>query len=314
MFTVLCGTCLVTFDYFLPLPLMVPTDSDYELDRWNVDDEKKQEDGESEHGKNENNEGENGNEKFNFFEEIGSGSEGDVSDFEDGDSVDKESVFSDIETNFRKKEYLRDGQVTNGSTSMGLHRQVQYLHTLDRHSQDTTNCVHVDDRTMDLFGSDSRSRTDTQDSLVNVTNQNHKFEKSSDGNTENLGSYCLRLGSLQDENENAFSSYSNRNSNTTYTKVKETRKTDDYKLPISLSEASQESSIDRRLSSDFEASNDSSRIPAGQGEGTKTTFRFESGRNTPELFTSSLSRLQCLLNGCGPSNQDVGQTSPTKVK
>lgn len=258
-----------------------------------MEDERKQEEGESDDG--------DGNKRdkknFNFEEnEIDSGSEGDVSDFEN----DKESVVFSDKVNSTAHEVLRNKKAKNDESSKTGNLKVQEVSPQERRSSpDTSKGIQLDDRTMDLFGTDSRSHTDTQDSLIT--------------NSEEVSSLRLRLDSFEDENSNAFGLYSNRNSTNAFTKVKGSHKVGDCKSPVNVSEASQDSIIDRRLSSDFDASNDSSRIPAGQGEGSKRTYSVDSDRKTPDLFPSSLSRIQSLLGGSSLGNQVDGHTSLAKV-
>lgn len=165
---------------------------------------------------------------------------------------------------------------------------------------------------MDLFGSDSHSRNDTQDSLTNNSEENRASSKSIGENNGRFGGLCLRLDSFEDENTNGYCSYSSHNLTNAFTKIKGNHKIDEHRSPVNISEASQDSIFDRRLSSDFDASNDSSRIPAGQGEGTKRNCSFDSDRKTPELFPSSLLRLQT-FDGSRVGKQGDGQTFSAKV-
>ena len=154
---------------------------------------------------------------------------------------------------------------------------------------------------MELFNNDTHSKSkDTNDDSKDVENGGKEGS--------HFGSLSLRLDSLEDTEDTAFNflpSAGPENLTSKYKgKAKATLGLDKPAVTVSdLSQESSQSMFDRRVSSEFsescnslEASNESSRIPPGQGEGSGKVVHASSGRNTPELFTP-FSRLRNLLGG-----------------
>ncbi|XP_022798593.1 claspin-like isoform X2 [Stylophora pistillata] len=257
-------------------------DSDYELDKWNEDDEQKQEEGGSEV------DGEDGEDKEvkdkNDFlddeadesdhddfgdgrDDVDSGSEGDVSDDGENDnSADENSAFSDDEFSITSLHSLKKKQ---------------------KQSLIKESIVHSKEETMDLF-CDSRSRGLENDGSLEKNSNNEK------GTGESVESLCLRLDSLEDGDDTNFNFPSSPVSSKMKAKMKNV---------ANISEASQESSQSSfgvGLGSEFgenanslEASSDSSVIPPGEGDSRALGDR-SSGKKTPEIF-SSFSRVRNLI-------------------
>ena len=273
-------------------------DSDYELDQWNQDDERKQQEGESDldeepKEKNafvEDEAEESDNNDDNNGYDIDSGSEGDISDGGESDISDEKSVFSDD----------------------GLSKRAAKLKSKKKHNESKKLTLNIEDATMDLF-CDSRSRCDTKGDSNDSVPKNNKTEKDSE---ESAASLSLRLDSVEDGDESNFSfpslpASSKRKTNVSSKVVKSL---------MNISEVSQESSqssFGDALGSEFgeisanslEASSDSSRIPPGQGESNaQGNEEKHSGKKTPELF-SSFSKLRNLIgittNGDAQSTKKV---------
>ena len=259
-------------------------DSDYELDKWNEDDERKQEEGESDlddETKEKNAfvedeaEESNNNDDDNDGYDIDSGSEGDISDGGESDISDEKSAFSDD----------------------GLSKPTAKLKSKKKHKESEKLTLNIEDETMDLF-CDSRSRCDSKGDSDDSVPKNSKTEKDSG---ESAVSLSLRLDSVEDGEESNFNFPSLPVSPKLKTKVSSKV----VKSLMNISEVSQESSqssFGDVLGSEFgesanslEASSDSSRIPAGQGENNaQGNEEVHSGKKTPELF-SSFSKLRNLI-------------------
>lgn len=254
-------------------------DSDYELDKWNDDDERKQEEGESDldeevKDKNAFIEDEADESDNNGGCDVDSGSEGDISDGgESDDSADEKSVFSDD----------------------GFSKPTTKLKTKKKHKEPKQLPLNIEEKTMDLF-CDSRSLSDTKGESNDSLPKNSNAEKDSGGSAASL---CLRLDSVEDGDESNF----NFPSLPVSSKPKMSSKVDKPLTNISeMSQESSQSSFGGTLGSEFgdsanslEASNDSSRIPPGQGEKiAQGNDEMHSGKKTPELF-SSFSRLRNLI-------------------
>ena len=260
-------------------------DSDYELDKWNEDDERKQEEGESDLDQDtkeknafiedEADESDNGDDDGDGYG-IDSGSEGDVSDGGDSDnSADEQSVFSDDD----------------------LPKPAAEIKSKKKHKTSEHSTLNMEEKTMDLF-CDNHSRCDTKGDSNDSLSKNSTTEKDSGDSAISL---CLRLDSVEDGDESIFSFPSAPVSS----KLKNMVSSKVDKPLMNISEVSQESSqssLGGVISSEcgestnsLGASSDSSRIPPGQGEnnalGNEET---NSGKKTPELF-SSFSKLRSLI-------------------
>ncbi|XP_078349203.1 uncharacterized protein LOC144634183 isoform X2 [Oculina patagonica] len=256
-------------------------DSDYELDKWNEVDERKQEEGESdleeEEPKDKNafieeeaDESDNGDDDNGRYD-IDSGSEGDISDGGESDnSDDGNSVFSD------------DGLAATTSNRKLKKKQKKSRQT----------AVNLEEKTMDLFA-DSRSKGGvTDEPLLKDSNA----EKDSG---ESMASLCLRLDSVEDGDDTNFNFPS-----LPATKLKTKLKGEKNLTNISeVSQESSQSSFGTGFASEFgesanslEASSDSSRIPPGQGDNNNAQGNEDrsDGKKTPEMF-SSFSRLRNLI-------------------
>lgn len=261
-------------------------DSDYELDKWNEDDERKQEEGDSELEGDDKEEDKRAKDKNDFIDDeadesdnddnfdngrfdVDSGSEGDVSDGgENDDSADENSVFSDDELSASK-------------SHLKLKRKLK---------KSKESAPNLREETMDLF-CDSRSKGLENDEPLQ---KNSNTEKDSGESVESL---CLRLDSLEDGDDTNFNFPSSPVSSKLKAKLKNM---------ANISEASQESShssIVGGLGSEFgesanslEASSDSSIIPPGQGDNNAQGINEDrrSGKKTPEIF-SSFSRVRNLI-------------------
>ena len=257
-------------------------DSDYELDKWNEDDERKQEEGESEPEEEETkeknafiedeaDESDNG-EDDNGRYDVDSGSEGDISDGgESNNSADENSVFSDDEL----------------SVTTSNHKSKK------KHKKSKHSMVNLEEKTMDLF-CDSRSKGGILDepSLKN---------NSRDKDSAESVSLCLRLDSLEEGDDTNF----NFPSLPVSTKLKTGVNSKGEKNLTNISDASQESSQSSfgegsrsgfgDCTNSLEASSDSSRIPPGQGDNnTRENEDRSSDKKTPETF-SCFSKLRNLI-------------------
>lgn len=258
--------------------------SDYELDKWNKDDERKQEEGESDLDdktkeknafvEDEAEESDN-NDDDNDGYDIDSGSEGDISDESESDISDEKSVFSDD----------------------GLSKPTAKLKSKKKHKESKKLTLNIEDETMDLF-CDSRSRCDSKGDSNDFVPKNSKTEKDSG---ESVVSLSLCLDSVEDGEESNFNFPSLPVSSKLKTKV--SSKVVQSLMNISeVSQESSQSSFGDALGSEFgesanslEASSDSSRIPPGQGENSaQGNKEMHSGKKTPELF-SSFSKLRNLI-------------------
>lgn len=258
--------------------------SDYELDKWNEDDERKQEEGESDLDdktkeknafvEDEAEESDN-NDDDNDGYDIDSGSEGDISDESESDISDEKSVFSDD----------------------GLSKPTAKLKSKKKHKESKKLTLNIEDETMDLF-CDSRSRCDSKGDSNDSVPKNSKTEKDSG---ESVVSLSLCLDSVEDGEESNFNFPSLPVSSKLKTKV--SSKVVQSLMNISeVSQESSQSSFGDALGSEFgesanslEASSDSSRIPPGQGENNaQGNEEVHSGKKTPELF-SSFSKLRNLI-------------------
>ena len=261
-------------------------DSDYELDKWNEDDEQKQEEGESdleEQGVKEKNafiedeadESDNGDDENNRYD-VDSGSEGDISDGGESDnSADENLVFSHHELS---------GRSSWEKSKKKQKKHIKYIQSM----------ANPEEGTMDLF-CDSRS------SKGEVTDEpllNNNTDKDSG---ESMTSLCLRLDSVEDGDDTIFNFPSLPMSTKLKTKISSKRE----KNLTDISEISQESSqssFGGGLGSEFgesanslEASSDSSRIPPGQGENNDQENEDGGfGKREPKTF-SSFSRLRNLF-------------------
>lgn len=258
-------------------------DSDYELDKWNEDDERKQEEGESEleeeEAKDKNafiedeaDESDNGDDDNGRYD-VDSGSEGDISDGGESDnSADENSVFSD------------DGLATTTSNRKSKKKQKKSRQT----------AVNLEEKTMDLFADSHSKGGVTDEPLLKDSNA----DKDSG---ESMASLCLRLDSIEDGDDTNF----NFPSLPLSTKLKTKISSKGEKNLTNISEVSQESSqsnFGAGLGSEFgesanslEGSSDSSRIPPGQGDNNAQGNEDRSdGKKTPEMF-SSFSRLRNLI-------------------
>ena len=287
---------LRSFQFLFFNSLLFADDSDYELDKWNEDDERKQEEGESDledEAKDKNafiddeaDESDNDNDIAGH--DIDSGSEGDISDGDESDdhSAEEKTAFSDD----------------------GLSKPTAKLKSQKKLNKSKLPNFNVDDKTMDLFG-DSRSRSDAKgesnDSMAKIGHA----ERDSEDSTASL---CLRLDSVEDGDESNFNFPSLPMSSNTRTKIDS--KVDKSLTNISeVSQESSQSSFGGLLGSEFgesanslEASSDSSRIPPGQGGGNaQGNNELHSGKKTPELF-SSYSRLRNLI---GMNSDDVSNST-----
>lgn len=259
-------------------------DSDYELDKWNEDDERKQEEGESDLDdktkeknafvEDEAEESDN-NDDDNDGYDIDSGSEGDISDESESDISDEKSVFSDD----------------------GLSKPTAKLKSKKKHKESKKLTLNIEDETMDLF-CDSRSRCDSKGDSNDSVPKNSKTEKDSG---ESVVSLSLCLDSVEDGEESNFNFPSLPVSSKLKTKVSSKVVQSLMNISEVLQESSQ-SSFGDALGSEFgesanslEASSDSSRIPPGQGENNaQGNEEVHSGKKTPELF-SSFSKLRNLI-------------------
>lgn len=258
-------------------------DSDYELDKWNKDDERKQEEGESEVEEEETkeknafiedeaDESDNG-EDDNGRYDVDSGSEGDISDGGESDnSADENSVFSD------------DGL----SLTTSNHKSKK------KHKKSKQSMVNLEEKTMDLF-CDSHSKGGVLDE---PSLKNNNTDKDS---AESVTSLCLRLDSLEEGDDTNF----NFPSLPVSSKFKTGLNFKGGKHLTNSSDASQESSQSSfgegsrsgfgECTNSLEASSDSSRIPPGQGENnTLENEDRSSDKKTPETF-SSFSKLRNLI-------------------
>ena len=255
-------------------------DSDYELDKWNEDDEKKQEEGDSDLEEEETkeksafiedeaDESDNGEDDDGRYD-VDSGSEGDISDGGDSDnSADENSVFSDDDL----------------SATTSNHKSKKKRKKLKQ------SVVNLEEKTMDLF-CDSRSKGGVLDE---VSLKNSNTEKDS---AESVASLCLRLDSLEEGDDTNF----NFPSLPVSTKLNTRVNSKGEKHLTNVSDISQESSFGEGLRSEFsectnslEASSDSSRIDPGQGANkTQENEDRSSDKKTPETF-SSFARLRNLI-------------------
>lgn len=252
----------------------VTDDSDYELRKWNEDEDKKQKGGNTDldEGKQEENafldvEAEESDTVDNDNDgwDIDSGSDGDVSD--DGEGDDRNSVSGD------SLKYKRKAK-----------RKLKGLKLSKMDSEE---------RTMDLFG-DSRSHSDAKTESYETF---PKIGKEEFDNEEPASTLCLRLDSLEDDDESHFSFPSSPSSS----RNKAKSSFGGQKAMTDISEVSQESSVGCAAGSEFgesvnslDASSDSSRIQAAQEKGSTS-------KKTPEPF-SSFSKLRNLIGM--PTSQD----------
>lgn len=259
-------------------------DSDDELDKWNEEDKRQQEEGDSELEEetlkksafieDEADESDNGEDDNNRYD-VDSGSEGDISDGGDSDnSADEHSVFSDDELSVT---------TSNHKSKKKLKKQKKSM-------------VNLEEKTMDLF-CDSRSKGGVLDE---PSLKNSNTEKDS---ADSVASLCLRLDSLEEGDDTNFNFPSLPVSTKLNTSVNS--KGERHLTNISdISQESRQSSFGEGLRSEFgectnslEASSDSSRIPPGQGSGDNNTQENEdrsSDKKTPETF-SSFARLRNLI-------------------
>ena len=260
-------------------------ESDIELDKWNEDDERKQEEGDSELEEKEEerkemnafiedeaDESDNGEDDDGRYD-VDSGSEGDISDGGESDNSDDENtVFSDDEL----------------SETTSNHKSKK------KHKKSKQSMVNPEEKTMDLF-CDSRSKEGVLDE---PSLKNSNTEKDS---AESVASLCLRLDSLEEGNDTNF----NFPSVPVSTKLNTGVNSKGEKDFTNISDVSQESSqpsFGEGLGSGFgecsnslEVSSDSSRIPPGQGDNnTQENEDRRSDKKTPETF-SSFSRLRNLI-------------------
>ena len=258
-------------------------DSDYELDKWNKDDERKQEEGDSELEEEETKEKnafieDEADESDNGVDDIGrydidSGSEGDISDGGESDnSADENSVFSDVEL----------------SVTTSKHKSNK------KHKKSKHSMVNLEEKTMDLF-CDSHSKGGVLDE---PSLKNNNTDKDS---AESVTSLCLRLDSLEEGDDTNF----NFPSLPVSTKLKTGVNSKGGKNLTNISDASQESSQSSfgegsrsgfgDCTNSLEASSDSSRIPPGQGDNnTQESEDRSSDKKTPETF-SCFSKLRNLI-------------------
>lgn len=257
-------------------------DSDYELDKWNKDDERKQEEGESEVEEEETkeknafiedeaDESDNG-EDDNGRYDVDSGSEGDISDGGESDnSADENSVFSNDELS-----------VTTSNQK-----------SKKKHKKSNQSMVNLEEKTMDLF-CDSHSKG----GVLDEPSQKNNTDKDS---AESVTSLCLRLDSLEEGDDTNF----NFPSLPVSSKLKTGLNFNGGKHLTNISDASQESSQSSfgegsrsgfgECTNSLEASSDSSRIPPGQGENNILGNEDRSSdKKTPETF-SSFSKLRNLI-------------------
>ena len=259
-------------------------DSDYELDKWNEENKRQQEEGDSEleeeTGKKsafieeEADESDNGEDDNNRYD-VDSGSEGDISDGGDSDnSADEHSVCSDDELSVTTSNHKSKKKLKKHKKSM----------------------VNLEEKTMDLF-CDSRSKGGVLDEL---SLKNSNTEKDS---ADSVASLCLRLDSLEEGDDTNF----NFPSSLVSTKLNTSINSKEEKHLTNISDISQESrqsifgegsrSGFGECTNSLEASSDSSRIPPGQGSGDNNTQENgdrSSDKKTPETF-SSFARLRNLI-------------------
>ena len=252
----------------------VTDDSDFELRKWNEDDDRKQKGGNTDldEGNQEENafldveaeESDTGN-NYDHGWDIDSGSDGDISD--DGEGDDRNSVSGDSLKYKRKaKRKLKELKLSK---------------------------MDNEEKTMDLFG-DSRSHSDAKIDSNDTFPKNGKEEFA---NEEPASRLRLRLDSVEDDDESHFSFPNSPSSSRNKTKSS----FGGQKAMTDISEVSQESSVGCAAESEFgesvnslDASSDSSRIQAAQEKGSAS-------KKTPELF-SSFSKLRNLIGM--PASQD----------
>ena len=255
-------------------------DSDYELDKWNEADERKQEEGDSELEEEETkeknafiedeaDESDNG-EDDNGRYDVDSGSEGDISDGGESDNSEGEnSVFSDDEL----------------SKAASNHKSKK---------KQKRPMLNLEEKTMDLF-CDSHSKGGVLDE------PSLKDSNTDKDSAESVTSLCLRLDSIEEGDDTNF----NFPSLPVSAKLKAGVNSKGEKHLMSISDVSQESSQSSfaeglgsqfgECSNSLEASSDSSRIPPGQGDNnTGENEDRSSDKKTPETF-SSFSRLRNLI-------------------
>ncbi|XP_029207687.2 claspin-like [Acropora millepora] len=249
-------------------------DSDFELRKWNEDNDKKQKGGNTDldEGNQEENvfldvEAEESDAGNNYDDgwDIDSGSDGDISD--DGEGDDRNSVSGDSLTYKRKaKRKLKELKLSK---------------------------IDNEEKTMDLFG-DSRSHSDAKIDSNDTFPRNDKEEFA---NEEPASRLCLRLDSVEDDDESHFSFPNSPSSSRNKTKSS----FGVQKAMTDISEVSQESSVGCAAGSEFgesvnslDASSDSSRIQAAQEKDSAS-------KKTPELY-SSFSKLRNLIGM--PASQD----------
>ncbi|XP_068730947.1 claspin-like [Montipora capricornis] len=279
-------------------------DSDFEVEKWNEDDKKKQEEGDSdldEERKEKNvfidDEADESNDSDNEMDgyNVDSGSEGDISegDESDGQSDDDNSVFSD----------------------KGLPKSSRKVKAKKKFKVSKRSNLDIEEKTMDLF-CDSRSQSNDKSSSNDCFPKDSKME--SDNNELSASKLCLRLDSVEDGDESNFS-FPNLPLSS---KLKTKNSSKEDKALISISEVSQDSSqssVGGALGSEFresanslDASSDSSKIPAGQGEGNdQDNQEVDSSNKTPELF-SSFSKLRNLI-GVSRSQYTQSPIKPGKL-
>ena len=252
----------------------VTDDSDFELRKWNEDNDKKQKGGNTDldEGNQEENvfldveaeESEAGN-NYDDGWDIDSGSDGDISD--DGEGDDRNSVSGDSLTYKRKaKRKLKELKLSK---------------------------IDNEEKTMDLFG-DSRSHSDAK---IDSNDTFPRDDKEEFANEEPASRLCLRLDSVEDDDESHFSFPNSPSSSRNKTKSS----FGVQKAMTDISEVSQESSVGCAAGSEFgesvnslDASSDSSRIQAAQEKDSAS-------KKTPELY-SSFSKLRNLIGM--PASQD----------
>lgn len=259
-------------------------DSDFELDKWNEDDERKQEEGDSELEEEETkdknafiedeaNESDNG-EDDNRRYDVDSGSEGDISDGGESDnSADENLVFSDDELS----------ETTSNQKSKKKRKKPKQ------------SMVNLEEKTMDLF-CDSHSKGGPLDE---PSLKNSNTEKDS---AESVASLCLRLDCLEEGDDTNFNFPSLPVSTKLTTGVRKGEKhlanisdISQESSQSSFGEGSASASVLGECTNSLEPSSDSSRIPPGQGDNnTQENEDRSSDKKTPETF-SSFSRLRNLI-------------------
>jgi hypothetical protein len=264
----------------------VESDSDYELDKWNEADEKKQEEGDdgddiqkednSVTKKNDfiDEEADEDDDSRGGFDDINSGSDGDVSDEGNSDDNDDNSVFSDDEKVKHKKR----------------HKLKKYKKSKEKTQEDIRN---HEEGTLDLFNFNSNSQTGSDDSKN--CNPVAGIPKDSEETGPGL---CLRLDSIEEDEEISQNS----------TEKKEFKSPISTR-PLSTMEESSQSSLSFQTASDPEGTNESSRIQPAQGGGRNRPIASDSDRETPELL-SMFPRILKHITG----NKKTSETQNKKVK